>query len=61
MSTYVIQFVYLGYVQMQLVNGAFQFVSIDITNGPFDVVVLRLHGSSRSQFGVRSIPPVGEL
>ena len=28
-----IQLVYLGHVKIQLINGAFQFASVDITNG----------------------------
>ena len=60
MPTY-IQLMYLGHLKMQLVNEAFQFASVDITNGSFDSVVLRLHGSSRSQFGVRNIPTIDEL
>ena len=31
--------VYLGHVEMQLVNGAFQFESVDFTNGLNMVVV----------------------
>ena len=43
MPTY-IQRVYLGHVEMQLVNGAFQFqlASVDIPNRPNVDVILRL-------------------
>ena len=33
------QLAYLGLVKMQLINGAFQFASVEITNGPSLVVL----------------------
>ena len=51
----------LGMLKCSLLMEHFNFVSVDITNGLFHGVVFRLHGSSRSQLGVKSIPTIDEL
>ena len=50
-----IQLVYFGHIMMQLINGAFQFASVDIRMGQISMFYDCFHGYSRNQFEVRSI------